>query len=972
MKPLRLLFIGLASFAVLVLIVIALAFTPGVQTWAAHKFAPATPELTVAIGRVDAGINKTRIDNIRVIQPGLVLTIPSAEIEVNVVDAVGGKVEVRRLVAKGWVLDLIPRSGSVVRPTASDPAESAKSAFDGIFKLIELPVDLAVDGVDLSGEVFLPEGRAQVSITGGGIASGKDGKFTLTSDLKTGASSVSVNAVLGARMNSPRTFDRFTIDAAATATDPQLPAGAKMNFALSAARDGAVENYKADVRSGMRELVAVEIKLAEGAAPVVGSWKLDVVSADVAPFSLGKPLPEFVVKGSGTLGSNRAFTLVNAKGMITASVDKLDAIQPEFSAFGPLNFELTFDAAKDGEVVRLSGFDVRVSNPKPVFSASAASSLELNTTTGVLKTGDQSAAWLRVKLDAIPLTWSRPFLGDLAITGEPVRGEFSADITSDGGFKLRPVTPITLVNFSASKAGKPIVSGLNISLATEADYTPKGWTAQVTDLTVLSAAAPLLKFTARASQETERTDQPLKAEGAYEINLPVALTQPVAAGSVALKRGLARGDFSASIAKLQSATFTLQLADLVAANDVSSALPSVALQARADINAAGRIDATVPIVITQAGRRSDLTLGAVITPAEKNTDIKAQLTGDTLNVADLMLFSSVSPSPAQATAPAAPVPAPTKPVTPPAAPAPTAPLWDGVTGELKIAFKKIIYTGDIQVTGVEGMIKITPAALTLENIGAALKTGGTFKAGGDLQFDAKQKQPYALKADVALTDVEPAPILRALSPGKPSPVEGKFNLTTQLAGRAIEPAGFTESVVGDIKLSSRQGTLKAISVKAGANAENAGRVAAVAGLFGALAGSDSTVKYADRVRAAADVTKQFTSIQFDQLELVVGRDEKNNLGIKTLSVISPLIHLTGSGEITYQPGVPLMQQPLLVNLQVGAKDKLAADLRTLKLIEGQPDKLGYSPLVEELKLDGSLQAIGTSQLQRLLDRAMAN
>ena len=117
---------------------------------------------------------------------------------------------------------------------------------------------------------------------------------------------------------------------------------------------------------------------------------------------------------------------------------------------------------------------------------------------------------------------------------------------------------------------------------------------------------------------------------------------------------------------------------------------------------------------------------------------------------------------------------------------------------------------------------------------------------------------------------------------------------------------------------------------------------------------------------------QLGAIQLDQLNVLVGRDDKNNVAIKDLTLISPLIRLTGSGQITQVPGVPLMQQPLLVNLQLGAKDQLAADFRTLKLIEGNADKQGYAVLVEDVKLDGSLQSIGTSQLSGLINRALTN
>jgi hypothetical protein len=405
----------------------------------------------------------------------------------------------------------------------------------------------------------------------------------------------------------------------------------------------------------------------------------------------------------------------------------------------------------------------------------------------------------------------------------------------------------------------------------------------------------------------------------------------------------------------------LQLANLLATD--GSALPALALQARADVDAAGAINAQMPIIVTQAERRSDITLGARVTKLDETAQVMARLTGDLVHVSDLMAFAALAPKTRAST----PTPAPKAPAL-----APTTPPWAGLSGELDIAFTTVAYSKDIVMKDITGVVKLTPAAVTLESLIAALKTGGKLKAGGGLSFDAQQVQPYGLKADVTLTDVEPAPILRALSPGKPPSVEGKFNLTTAVAGRAAEPSGFTDSVIGDIRLTGQNGVFRALNVRSSAVVENAGRAAAVAGIFGALAGSESTVKYADRARAAADVTKQLGAIQFEQMTLVLARDEKNNLGIKDLSILSPFVRLAGSGIITYQPGVPLMQQPLLLNLQLGAKDKLAADLRTLKLIGEKTDASGYVFLAEDLKLDGSLQAVGTKQLSGLIERALTN
>ncbi|HEY0943772.1 MAG TPA: hypothetical protein VGD81_00835, partial [Opitutaceae bacterium] len=309
------------------------------------------------------------------------------------------------------------------------------------------------------------------------------------------------------------------------------------------------------------------------------------------------------------------------------------------------------------------------------------------------------------------------------------------------------------------------------------------------------------------------------------------------------------------------------------------------------------------------------------------------------------------------------------------APAPPAdqPVWAGITGQLTLGLKKVVYSPTFTASDIAGTVRIGPAAMSLENLRAVLGDGGGLKVDGGLDFDAqKPAQPYALRADVALTNVDPGPIFRSLDPAKPAPVEGRFDLTTRVVGQAAEPAGLAEAALGDVKLTSRGGTLRALGVKVNAAAENTSKLAAVAGIIGSIAGSGTTVKYADRVRAAADVSKQLGAIQFDQLNVVLERDERNNFAIKDLTLISPLVRMVGTGQITYQPGVSVWRQPLLVNLQLGAREQLAENLRTLKLLGESSDPLGYAPLIEQLRFDGSVQAIGVSQLQNLLNRALTN
>ncbi len=985
MKLIRILLIGVVGIALLAAVVIALAFNSGVQTWAARRAIASQAGLNLTISEVNAGLNVTRLENVHLIKPGVDLLLPSVEVAVSLADAAISRVAVKRVVAKGWTLDLgqpvttkVGGQSAVSPEPAVPPAQAVSQAFAGIFQQLKLPVDFSLDGLDVEGDVVLPAGQGTVHViaTGGNIGSGQDGaivfKAVLASAKKDApVAALSLQSDVIVRMDTPRSFEHVAATMKATAKGGQFPNGADVQIAVDAVRGAkGGEAYSVVLRAGQKELVNFSAKLPEGAAPLAGTWTLDVHDTDIAPFTLGMKLPEFAAAGRGTVAADRALSEIHASGELKTAVDQLTAFSPEFSAIGRVEFTTEFDVTRLGDVIRIDRFSSHLSAANPVASVASRQVLKFNSATRVLDAVSPADDLFQISVQGLPLAWARHFLPGFDITGDDLRGEFAAS-ARDGGFTLRPTAPLTVNKLNVAQGGKPLVSALDVSLSVGGDYTPKGWQAEVSNFSVVSGASTVLKLNARAGQ-LAGANQPIKATVAFEADLGTAMAQPAAPAGLALAQGVVRGDVTASLADKQEFAVTLQLANLE--SKAHQALPSVAFYLRADRAANGQIDAQAPIVITNAGRKSDLTVGASVQMGKPGPKIAAQLKSEALYVEDLKLFSGLFASTGTGAPDSQPAPAtsPAQSLPPPAVT--SGPLWANVSGELKLELKKVVYSPTFAVTDIGGAVKITPGAVSLDALRAVLGGEGTLKAGGSLSYDAKQAAaPYALKADVVVANFDPAPLLRGLDPTKPVAVEGKFDLTTHLAGRTLALEGFKESALGDVSLISRGGTLRALGVKAGNTASNVSKAAAVVGLFGALTGSNAATKLAEKGQAAADTIKQLGRIQFDQLNVVVARGDKRDVVIKEITLISPSVRLAGSGKIAYAPGVPLVQRALVVDLQLGARDQLAGNLRTLRLLgEGAGDDLGYLPLVEPIRLDGTLQSVGTAQLQRLIDRAIAD
>ena len=252
-KSVRRLLIAVVLLVVALLVVGVLALNSGVQTWAARKALAGHPGLKGTLGEVAAGFQSVVLNNLEWEQAGAVITIPSLSAELSVMDAgFNQKISLRRLVAKGWTLDLtaykLPETAGKSAPAVASVSASAEVAVrvvQGVFARAQLPFDLSLDGVELEGDVRLPPvpgmtvGRAHVVLKGGGLGAGREGTFVfdLAVELKGDEVPVSVLKVSGrliGAMDTPRTFDRLATQVEAAVSGAQFPNGVKLAADIAA------------------------------------------------------------------------------------------------------------------------------------------------------------------------------------------------------------------------------------------------------------------------------------------------------------------------------------------------------------------------------------------------------------------------------------------------------------------------------------------------------------------------------------------------------------------------------------------------------------------------------------------------------------------------------------------------------------------------------------------------------------------
>lgn len=958
MKPVRLLLISIGALLLLALVAVAVAFNSGVQTWGARKALAGQPGLKSELGSVSAGLHRVEVAGLRLESNGAVLTLPSLEAELPVLTAaLDKKAEVRLLRARGWTLDLTHADSTPASPPLAVAA--AAPLFQGAFAQLELPVGVTIDEVDLAGEVLLPglpghpAARISVTIRGGGLGVGRDGKFAL--DL-TGATedggALTLHGDVVATMDTPRTFGRFSATTAAAVSGPRFPQGVKLQAQIAAARTATGETYRLTLSGNGKDLADVSADFTVAGARIAGRWKLDLRDADLAPFALGRVLPVFTAAGEGTFETDASFAEVHAAGRLQGSADRLNVIRPELGAMGAVTVAADFDILQHGDSIRVERLNATLSGAHPVLNVHALQSFAFNVRTAGLSLADPTQDLLWLSLQGVPLAWVRPFTGDLAFTGDDLRGEFAASAQA-GGLTLRSKAPLALNRLSIAKADIPLVRGVDVTAGISADYTPQGWQVGVTDFSARAAGAALLSLELKAGC-LAGAGQPVKATGKWSLNLPAVLAQPVCAGPLQLASGTAAGDFTASLAPAaRQIQAKIAVTNLVAAT--KEALPAVSTELRADMDSAGKVTFNLPLLFERAGRKSDLLVAGTLTHGPAGLALDARVAGDLVIVDDVKLLGA----PLAAPAPSGPAPAATA-----TGPDPL-PFWQGLSGQVSLALKKVIYTDQFQISDVTGTLRVGEGAVKLEGLKAAFGTDSNLKLDSGVTFVPKTPEPYALTADLSLLNFDAAPAFRAVAPAKLPTIEGRLNITSHLTGGGRNLGDLAGRVHGDFELTSKGGLFRVLNSDISDKVQKTqSTVAAIGNFLGSMTGKKEADNPVNKGQKLVEITKALSEIPFDQLSVTASRDPALNLVLKDFTLISPEVRINGTGQINHVEGTPLLEQPLKLELILAARGKLGDKMKTTGLLETKTDSLGYTPFFMPFKIGGTLAATDTSELSK--------
>lgn len=967
----------------LAVLLVLLALTSPVQTWAVRKVVASQADLKLEVERVSVGLKKVHVAKVRANYAGAILDLPELTADIAVVSAAWhGEVTVSKLIARGWTLDLTdykpetvaamgngrtaPSGFSLISSAyAANAQPVAQTVFSGVLSQLELPVDLSLDGVVLDGTIIMRCGpdnaptRMQVSLVGGGFSVGREGRFDLTSrldlaDAQASVSTIELQGNLSAVMDTPRTFVNLSGLLNAQATGQAFPQGVQLTTEITAARIKGGENYNLTVQSVGKRLIDVQANYPDNSSRVGGVWRLDLHDTDVAPFALGHVLPTFDAVGAGMFETDTGFAEVHAAGCIKSSANRLEALQPELKEIGELTLFTEFDLKQSGDSIRVNSLTVDANQASPVLTLRALQSFEINTSSGELKVADPSIDLMEANLIDVPMAWIAPFVDQVQLSGGRLRGQILAS-ARDGGMTITTAKPLTITGLSVNSGADALLENLSVQAQMSANYAAQGWRANLTALEVSSGGTNLLSLQGHAKQPLG-TDQPITAGGIVDLNLPAVLQQPGARQFAGLNGGRLQIEFSAMLAKEQDVKVSLHATGLIGPE--GEALPMIGMVAQVRVSAEGIISFEVPMTFTQAAsqRISDLNLKGTLQPDRDASQIKAVLSGKTVYLDDLELLSVMMVGSTTAAQPEVGITG-----------RDAHPFWQGVTGQVDLALQSLYYTDQFEMKNVGGTIHIDESGLKLDGVNAELGEQSALNLQGSVGFDQSAPIPYRMVADMKVNDFASGPLLRALNPEVPPQLEGDFSFTTQLTSTGENALDLASRTQGDAQMTSKGGVFRLLPEKVSTQVENAGRIAAVGAFLGSVVGGGKDVRdFANKAQAVAELSMMLTAIKYDQLNLVVSRHEDLDTVLRDFTLISPEVRLAGEGLIKQQDGVGLLEQALSLNLQMKVRGKIGAAFKYLGLLDEQADDLGYAVCKLPLHVRGTLAQPDTSELQQAL------
>jgi hypothetical protein len=218
------------------------------------------------------------------------------------------------------------------------------------------------------------------------------------------------------------------------------------------------------------------------------------------------------------------------------------------------------------------------------------------------------------------------------------------------------------------------------------------------------------------------------------------------------------------------------------------------------------------------------------------------------------------------------------------------------------------------------------------------------------------------------------PIFKAMDPGKPPTVEGRFDVHGQAKGAGRTLGELLRQTEGDLVLQSRKGVSRLLSRPPPPPPHSTGIVSGVTNTAARLI--DNLGEKVGKIVSYTDPTDEIAGmlgeVPFDQLSVRVSRDPAANLRLTEFTLVSPILRLQGEGVVAPEAGKSWFNRPLKLTLSLGVMGTVEKAMTQAKapMLSPNRDDLGYLKSTDPFDVVGTLDQPDPGQLYTMVARSM--
>ena len=252
---------------------------------------------------------------------------------------------------------------------------------------------------------------------------------------------------------------------------------------------------------------------------------------------------------------------------------------------------------------------------------------------------------------------------------------------------------------------------------------------------------------------------------------------------------------------------------------------------------------------------------------------------------------------------------------------------------MKFRLDRLFYTDYLEFRDIQGHAALLPDKLELGDFSMHFHDS-PIALDGRMSF-APGETPYDLKLQAGVEQLDLARFFRELVPGSTPRAEGLFDVSLKAFGSSPNLPEYRNRLYFDMRLQSRDGVFRPFNPDSALLAGSSG----FAGVLGEGVSNIPTGLFG--LGAVSRLVNYMKEIDYDKIDIHLVRDESRDVQIREAVVQSPEILMTGTGGITYEEGVDIVYSPLSMEARLDMRERGAAILYSLGLLQSEKDDLGY-------------------------------